>query len=117
MKVFDINGLALIGTYGCRDYKNNPLNFIFTNNNGLGNMMVYNNSSIGYFTIDCIGYYRISIPIKKLMGKTVNITAYLRPQTKNYIEPHIVHYKILKHTKEKLILMESKNTLIFEKIQ
>jgi hypothetical protein len=117
LKVFDMDGLPLIGTYGLRDNKNNPLNFIFTNNNGMGNITIYNNNSIGYFTIDCIGYYRISIPIKKIMGKLVNITAYLRPQTKYYIEPHTVGYKILKHTNEKLVLIENKNTLILERIK
>jgi hypothetical protein len=117
LKVFDINGKPLIAIYGCRDNKNNPLNFIFTNNNGIGNMTVYNNSSIGYYTIDCVGYHRILIPIKKLMGKTANIIAYLKPQDKYYIEPHTVQYKILKITDKKLMLSEKNRIFIFEKIK
>lgn len=116
LKVFDINGIPLVATYGCRDNKDNPLSLSYTDNNGTGNIIIYNNSSIGYFTIDCIGYYRISLPIKTIMGKITNIIAHLRPQTKSYIEPQTIKYKISEINTVKLVLRENNNTLIFEKI-
>lgn len=119
LKVFDINGMPLVAIYGCRDKDNvnKPLNFVHTNNNGIGNITVYNNRLIGYFTIDCVGYHRILIPINKLMSKTVNIRAFLQSQNKYYIEPQTVQYNILKITNEKLMLSQNNATLIFEKIK
>ena len=117
LKILEKNGQSLVGMYGFRDIKNNPLSFSFTDKNGLGNITVYDNSAIGYFTIDCIGYHRISIPIKKIMGKIVSITAYLLPQTNYYVEPKLVTYKILEINNEKLILVNGKEKLVFEKIK
>ena len=109
--------MPLVAIYGCRDNVNKPLNFVHTNNNGIGNITVYNNRLIGYFTIDCVGYHRILIPINKLMGKTVNIRAFLQSQNKYYVELQTVQYNILKITNEKLILSKNNRTLIFEKVK
>ncbi|SFH14105.1 hypothetical protein [Pedobacter insulae] len=117
VKVFDSSGTTMAANYGLRDVYNSPLSVIPTNNNGLGNMTIYNNNVVGYFTIDCIGYYRVSIPIKRLMNKTTSIIVYLRPQTKYYIEPHIVNYKIIEVKRERLVLLENSKILMFEKLK
>jgi hypothetical protein len=116
LKVLDSNGVPMVANYGCRDKNNNPLNLVFTNDKGIGNMLIFNDSLIGYFTIDAMGYNRIYLPIKRLMGRNVSITAYLRPETTTYVEPQSVKYKILEMSNDKLVLKDGMDRLVFEKI-
>ncbi|GAB1463484.1 hypothetical protein [Pedobacter sp.] len=113
--VFDSQLMPMWGMYGCRDSKENILNLVATDKEGKGNMTIFDNKSIGYFTIDCIGYHRIQIPIKRIMGKSVTIKAYLKPQKNYYIETGVKSYQILHFTNDKLVLIKDGLTINFEK--
>ncbi len=115
--IFDAALKPMWGIYGCRDLDNNILNIVGTDKEGRGNMTIFNNKNIGYFTIDCVGYYRISIPIKKIMGKAMAIKAYLKPQENYYIEPGTNVYQVVQSTSKQLILSKAGTTYTFEKIE
>jgi|GEM_PF-1533851 len=114
---FDSNGLPLQVQYGCRDDKDAPMFLTFSDKNGIGNMTIFPHRSIRYFVIDAIGYHRISIPIKRILGKMVNITAYLKLQTNYDIPPKTVNYKIIQCDEEKLILREGNKSLTFKRMK
>lgn len=116
ISIFDLDTMSLIGNYGCRDVKNLAINMVSTDKNGKGNMQVFDNKTVGYFVIDCIGYHRISIPIEKLIHKSVLIKAYLRPQKNYYIEKTTKVYKIIKTNKRELILTNGITNYIFLKL-
>ncbi len=117
LKVSDEKGIPMAVTYGCRDTNNNLLNLVFTDAKGLGNIIVSNSKSIGYFTIECIGYHRILIPIKRLMNKSVVINAEMFPETNSYVFPQTVQYKIISITNDKLMLADKTDKIIFEKVK
>lgn len=116
ISIFDSLLIPMWGMYGCRDSKNNVLNLVATDKEGKGNMNIFDNKCIGFFTIDCIGYHRIVIPMKRLMGKSVVIKAYLKPQRNYYIERGKITYQILQFTEKKLVLSKNGATIIFERI-
>lgn len=116
LEIFDADSIPMYGVFGCRDLKNNALNIISTDKNGIGNMTILDNQNIGYFTIDYIGYHRISIPIKRLKHKQVKIKAYLKSQKNYYIEPSIETYKVVKKFNKQLILNKKGINYDFEKI-
>ncbi|WAC41199.1 hypothetical protein [Pedobacter sp. SL55] len=115
--IFDSQSVPMWGMYGCRDVENNILNLIGTDKNGKGNMTIFKNKNIGFFTIDRIGYHRILIPIKKIMGRSATLKAYLRPQENYYIEAGIKKYQILEFSSEKLVLTKDGTTYAFKKVE
>lgn len=118
LKVLDAEtNNPLLAMYGCRDHKNEPIFMNFTDDKGVGNVSVYMNKALGYFTIDYIGYHRINIPVKKLMGKSINVTAWLKPQQISSIGKQIVKYKIQKIKATQLILEENGALVSFERIK
>lgn len=117
LAIFDSERIPMFGVFGCRDFRNQVLNTVSTDKNGMGNITIFNNPNIGTFTIDNIGYHRITIPIKKLMHRRIKIKAYLKPQTNYYIEPSIKTYKVIKIKGNELILSKNDLNYNFEKVE
>lgn len=116
VSVFDLDTIPLIANYGCRDVRDLVINMVSTDKNGKGNMLVFDNKTVGYFVIDCVGYHRISIPINRLMHKSVAIKAYLKPQKNYYIDKMTKVFKIIKTKERELILTNGPTHYIFEKL-
>jgi len=116
ISIFDLDTIPLIANYGNRDVRDLVINMVSTDKNGKGNLLVFDNKTVGYFVIDCIGYHRISIPINRLMYNSVAIKAYLSPQKNYYIDKTTKVFKIIKTNEKKLILNDGQTSYIFEKL-
>jgi hypothetical protein len=116
LSVYESDSTPIFAYFGFRDINNDVVSIIGTDKNGTGNITLFKTKNIGYFTVDAIGYHRISIPIKRLINKQTKIKAYLKPQVNIYKEVVIEIYKMVKFTNNQLILSRNGIIYTFEKL-
>ncbi len=101
---------------GLRNNKEKLISVILTDTLGKANITLYNFDIIKIISIDLLGYDRIHIPTSQFKGKSVVITAFLKPQLANYIERKEEIYKIEKlDSKELILINEYKKRMRFKR--
>lgn len=100
-----------------RDNQHNPILVSMGDSLGKSNLILYENKFIHSLDISIVGYTPVSIPIKKLMGKNVQISARLKPATRIYIPKGKEAYRVEKINAKTLILQKDGEKLEFVKTQ
>lgn len=107
VKVFE-DKIAMNGcTIAIRDYDFNIILYTTTVNEGAANLSISKMENVQYLTVDFIGYNRVTIPYKKLIGNENNIYINLKPQ-KTIIEPaRVDFFRVLKYNEDSFTIRNS----------
>jgi len=89
-----------------------PLSLMTADKQGFAYAIVYENPQNFYFVIDFIGYSRVTIPTKYLIGKDTELTVTLKPTSQMENITKTVTYKIERTKDRSLRLIAQDNTTL-----